>query len=149
MPAVVQGQGIIDAIDALDQRMQQNHQETRQHMKHMQHMQHMQQHIRQQILGLDSRLDRLTVEMRARDTNNHVRLTNNELVKTGDRPLKPLYSIMTGDVVPDFPQTLDAVMRLNDNEANGILQHLGHDMAHASIVAKRRRIKSLCGLVAF
>lgn len=49
MPAVVQGQGIIDAINALAGQMQQNHQQ-----------------MQQQIAGLHDRLDNLAVEMRAR-----------------------------------------------------------------------------------
>ena len=60
MPAVIQGQGIIDAINALAGQMQQNHQQIQQQM------QQMQQQMQQQIAGLHDRLDSLTMEVRAR-----------------------------------------------------------------------------------
>ncbi|SPO04955.1 uncharacterized protein DNG_07640 [Cephalotrichum gorgonifer] len=82
MATVVQGQGIIDAITSLTAQMRQNHQETQKRMLEMQH----------QITGLHDRLDALSVEMRARDMNNHARLANNALVRKGDQILEPLFN---------------------------------------------------------
>lgn len=56
MPAVIQGQGIIDAINGFAAQMQQNHQQLQQQMQQMQG----------QIAGLYDRLDNLTLEVRAR-----------------------------------------------------------------------------------
>ncbi|KAH6634399.1 hypothetical protein B0J18DRAFT_416123 [Chaetomium sp. MPI-SDFR-AT-0129] len=139
MPVVIHGQDIIDAINALgvqmQQQMQQNHEEMQQN-----HQQVQQQ--TQQIRGL-------TREIKARDANIHARLTNNVLIRKADEPLEPLHSITTGNPIPEFPLTLNDIRTLTPIRANEILQHLGHDMGQASVAAKKRRIKSLCGLVAF
>ncbi|KAK3934226.1 hypothetical protein QBC46DRAFT_347871 [Diplogelasinospora grovesii] len=81
-----------------------------------------------------------------RDTNATTRLINNRNVAKPEHIIEPLNAIDTNLEIPNFPQTVNDIMRLSTAEANNILKALGLS-TQGNIETKRARIKRSCGLI--
>ncbi|KAL2198374.1 hypothetical protein P885DRAFT_75980 [Corynascus similis CBS 632.67] len=97
------------------------------------------------IDALETNLNTLGIRQRASDANNIVRLQNARSVSAIYRQLEPLYSMRTGDIIANFPVSLDDLDRLWGNEAEAILRELDNAIP-VSVEQKRRRIRLLCGV---
>ncbi|KAG7285455.1 hypothetical protein NEMBOFW57_010083 [Staphylotrichum longicolle] len=67
-------------------------------------------------------------------------------IMQADRVFYPLRSLITGEVIPGFPQTIRAISLLDEDMANLILVHLGAQI-RGTLEEKRDIICGCCGLL--
>ncbi|KAI0856606.1 hypothetical protein F4860DRAFT_518686 [Xylaria cubensis] len=88
------------------------------------------------------KLDKIPIRVRAMERNRIVRLIN--LLIDRNTPITPLRAIANNTPIANFPPTKAALVRLDEDELNSILQKLGEPL-DGDIRAKRYRLKVLAG----
>ncbi|KND93522.1 hypothetical protein TOPH_01918 [Tolypocladium ophioglossoides CBS 100239] len=113
-------------------------------MARLDEIQREQQEQRQDLARLQSALEALARENFARDQNRLI-VTQNSGPIHRRHPLKPLWSLTTGEVIEPFPARLDDVDHLHSDALNRILTELklGID---GDMQQRRRTLLLACGI---
>ncbi|PHH90062.1 hypothetical protein CDD83_4634 [Cordyceps sp. RAO-2017] len=94
---------------------------------------------------LDRKVDGLDRKVIVSNRNAVARAQNTTVVR-GNMELEPLYSMITGERLENFPQTLDQLERLQLPAVNDLLTHLG-EAPRGRLEERRRQLKLVSGLV--
>ncbi|KAM4060300.1 hypothetical protein HRG_002113 [Hirsutella rhossiliensis] len=103
------------------------------------------QTISRKLDGLDHKVDGLDRKVTVSNRNAVVRARNGTVVR-GDMDLVPLHSVLTGEVIDDFPDNVDQLERLHARDVDQLLRHLGEPVT-GSAAEKKRNLKFATGLV--
>ncbi|KAG6280840.1 hypothetical protein E4U46_000475 [Claviceps purpurea] len=85
----------------------------------------------------------MRTKLRVRDLNNSRRMQN-DIVVDEDEPLDILYSMRTGQLIPDFPKNLRALDALPAQCVDAILIELEHSV-EGRLLDRRRRLDHALG----
>ncbi|KAM4060281.1 hypothetical protein HRG_002126 [Hirsutella rhossiliensis] len=94
---------------------------------------------------VDRRMDGLDRKVTVSNRNAVIRAQNSTVVRA-DMELEPLYSVLTGEPLDQFPETLDRLERLQLAAVNDLLTHLG-EVPRGRVEERRRQLKLASGVV--
>ncbi|KAF4592180.1 hypothetical protein GQ602_002479 [Ophiocordyceps camponoti-floridani] len=106
---------------------------------------HMVQAVLNRLDALDRKVDGLDRKVTVSNRNAVARAQNSTVIR-GNMELEPLYSMVTGERLDHFPQTLDQLERLQLPAVNDLLTHLG-EAPRGRLEERRRQLKLVSGLV--
>ncbi|RCI11365.1 hypothetical protein L249_7665 [Ophiocordyceps polyrhachis-furcata BCC 54312] len=99
----------------------------------------------QKVDALDQKFNALDQKVTTLNRNALVRQRNSHVIR-GDMNLVPPYSVLTGEVIEDFPRNIDELGRLPVREIEKLLRSLGETVA-GSAAEKKRSLSWACGLL--
>ncbi|KJZ69008.1 hypothetical protein HIM_11597 [Hirsutella minnesotensis 3608] len=89
------------------------------------------------VNGLDGRMDDLDRKITVTNKNFTARMQNS-IVIHDKVDLEPLYSVRTGEVIPDCPETLQDLLDVDSQVASDILRELDESVPRNQDVRKQR-----------
>ncbi|KAK5991793.1 hypothetical protein PT974_07827 [Cladobotryum mycophilum] len=98
----------------------------------------------QQLARVESKIEAGNRMTSIRDLNHRV-ARQNSVKSEDDSIISPLYSVLSGELIQNFPRLIKDIDRLTVHEANRILQEL-QVTANGNIGAKRQLILLCCGI---
>ncbi|KAM4065516.1 hypothetical protein HRG_004180 [Hirsutella rhossiliensis] len=104
----------------------------------------LEQTVRRGFTDMAQRMDGFDRKVTVTNRNAVVRAQNSTVVR-GNMDLEPLYSVLTGDRLDNFPQTLDQLERLPLPAVNDLLTHLGEE-PRGRLEERRRHLKLAVGV---
>ncbi|RSL39746.1 hypothetical protein CEP51_016775 [Fusarium floridanum] len=128
LPAISGGQEVQESVRRLEVQVR----ETARHQSEM-------------LARIQGMLEESARESRVTRRNALV-CSENCTVNRNDMALKPLYSYVTGQVIPRFPRTVAAIDRLSESVVDRYLDELGCE-TDGDAHEKKRRLKLACGVI--
>ncbi|KAK4123388.1 hypothetical protein N657DRAFT_672364 [Parathielavia appendiculata] len=90
-------------------------------------------------------IERLEQRMKASEANAMARLINSH-VWLMDEPIEPLCSVLTGELIPDFPRSVKEIEDLDMEQVDAILDHL-QVYNDGDLEDGKKKIQACCGVI--
>lgn len=107
-------------------------------------VQDMRRETRRDFDQLHERVDGIQRRVMVAESNGIIRLENSTAVRAGSE-ITALLSIETGEVIEDFPQTVDGISTMTSADVNRVLVQLGAPI-NGSVAVRRRRLLLAIGV---